>query len=178
MRYCPKCSALQHDDKAAGCRRCGYVFEAGQESESLIQQKSDREELLSILGQTKSYDSSHPCPVCQEPTRALERDLEHKVEGEKIPLKGIRLMGGEITGKAMTLITIHVSGMECSSGHLICLSYQARDRPLCPLCQRAMINYGSSLFSCSNCKLHFPSNIFRSEEPERVLEMEGYRIQR
>ena len=174
MRFCPNCSAMQRDDKAKICRKCGHSLEDGNADEAKDLVMSEREELLSVIGGSHEYDKERPCPICHEPTRQIHREIERMVLGDRVPIKGLRLMGGDLTKRAETLINLDVIGRECRGGHTLCEQYRVRERQLCPLCRRPMITYGSTLMSCRDCSLHFPRDIFSSEDPEKILTSEGF----
>jgi tRNA(Ile2) C34 agmatinyltransferase TiaS len=53
-------------------------------------------------------------------------------------------------------------------------SFEAREKPLCPMCLDRMIIFGSSIFSCPRCKRHFPLDAFATKDPEIALREEGW----
>ncbi len=169
MQYCPNCSAYQHDTGVKRCPKCGFDLTSHRETVKEVEtvESSTRFDL-------SRYDESHPCPKCGSPTRIMDMDIDLKVEGERISIHGLKLMGGEITKKPVTMCSFHIVGRECSEGHKFYSDYTYRPRPLCPVCYDTMMKYGSSLFSCTRCNKHFPVRSWPEPDPGIVLLDEGW----
>ncbi len=120
------------------------------------------------------FDPSRPCPICGTPTKEVPLDVQHSVMGDKIPMTGLRLMGGDIEKKATTLISIEGVGRECREGHHIAQRWTSREMPICPMCFTKLSPYGASILSCSRCSRHFPTHCFRSRPHEEALMAEGW----
>ncbi len=166
-QYCPNCSAYQLDTKAPNCHKCGHDMVAAREEQH-------SRKLEKVKEGDSSFDPSQPCPSCGAPTKDIPLDIEHGVRGEKIPMTGLRLMGGEIVKRATTQIFIEGVGRECREGHRIALSWTSREMPICPMCFSKLSPYGSSILSCGRCSRHFPTHCFRSRPHEEVLNEEGW----
>ncbi len=120
------------------------------------------------------FDPSWPCPLCGVPTKEVPLDVQHRVTGEKIPITGLRLMGGEIEKKAITQISFEGVGRECREGHRIALRWTSKEMPICPMCFSKLSPYGSSILSCARCSRHFPTHCFRSCPHKEALNAEGW----
>jgi len=174
MRYCPKCSAYQHDDAAVSCRKCGFDF-----SEHLKKMKEEEEQRSAEQASPPKkvaapLEPDHPCPICGAPTRAVETTVESAVQGNKIVVQGVRLMGSEISKRSVTECQIDVVGRACENGHKIYATMVPRVRAVCPLCLHYMINYGSAVLSCTKCNKHFSLDDWVFPGPEEVLRNEGW----
>ena len=167
MLYCPNCCAYQYDAGATSCRKCGYDF-------SLHKEKKVQEKKEEVKKNIQGFDDSVPCRICGSPTRILEKEMELKVEGDRINISGLKLMGGEITKRTASSVEYHIWGRECSEGHPFYGDVGFRIRQLCPMCYGQMMKYGSSLYSCSRCNKHFPINDWPDPDPEETLRNEGW----
>ncbi|MFO8051314.1 MAG: hypothetical protein R6V01_06405 [Thermoplasmatota archaeon] len=170
MRYCPNCSAYQEDTGNEICAKCGF---------DLKHYREDREKKAEEIkgGPEKDqsgYDTSFPCRICGSPTRPLRTQVEVTVEGKRIGIYGVKLMGGEITKPTATRIEYEIQGRECSQGHLFYDDVGYRKKPICPLCFDPLMVYGTSLYSCSRCNKHFPMDDWTDPDPERALRDEGW----
>ncbi|MBN1540029.1 MAG: hypothetical protein JW939_07780 [Candidatus Thermoplasmatota archaeon] len=170
MQYCPNCSAYQYDTDAERCRKCGFDLTAhrakvatGNVKDETPAQKSEA-----------NFDPRVPCRLCGSPTKKFEGDHEALVEGNRISIRGLKLMGGDITKRTVTQITYTLSGYECQEGHRLYRSVSCRVRLLCPMCYHPMMKYGSALISCPNCNKHFPVNEWPDPDPMDVLHDEGW----
>ncbi|MEA3558556.1 MAG: hypothetical protein U9R75_04815, partial [Candidatus Thermoplasmatota archaeon] len=132
--------------------------------------KEVREESVDL----SSFDASSPCRKCGSPTRSIRKQLEVTVEGTRISIYGVKIMGGEITKNTATRVEYEITGKECSEGHLFYDDVVFRKKPICPLCFDPLMAYGTSLFSCSRCNKHFPMNEWPDPDPERTLREEGW----
>jgi tRNA(Ile2) C34 agmatinyltransferase TiaS len=101
-------------------------------------------------------------------------EIEHQVEGKRIAIGGLKMMGADVTKRTVTAISIAVTGRVCQAGHHMYSSFEAREKPLCPMCLDRMIIFGSSIFSCPRCKRHFPLDAFATKDPEIALKEEGW----
>jgi hypothetical protein len=174
MRYCPNCSAYQHDGNATHCEKCGFDFSAEIERKEKRRKEIEEEELRNYAEKNAVFDPGHPCSVCGSPSKHVEEEIEHPVEGNRVPIRGIKLMGGDITKKPITLLQFRVKGNICSSGHKIYTDYDLREKRLCPICQDKLVFYGSSLLSCPRCNRHFQSEYFATMDPQEALKEEGW----
>ena len=174
MRYCPNCSAYQHDPGAKICPKCGYDFSDEEERREKRRREIEEEEFRRITESNVDYDPSNRCPECGSPTREYREEMECPVEGNRIPIRGIKLMGGDITKKPITLLEFTVTGRICKEGHKICQDYDYREKRLCPVCQDKMVFYGSTLLSCPRCNRHFENEYFPNPDPVKELESEGW----
>ena len=171
MRYCPNCSAYQYEEGAKICGKCGFDMEA---HEAQMREKRSKEEVQQKQESLIGFTNDVQCPVCGEPMKTIDTALELPFEGQRINVHGLKLMGGDITKKTVTMYQVDLLGMQCSSGHRFFSAISARTRALCPLCYDAMIEYGSSLFSCTRCQRHFSKADWSFPEPEEVLTNEGW----
>ena len=135
------------------------------------QHKQRREK---VKEEDSSFDPSQACPLCGAPTRDLPLDIQHDVGGDKIPMTGLRLMGGDLVKRATTQIIIEGVGREGREGHRIALQWASKEMPICPMCFSKLSPYGSSILSCGRCSKHFPTHCFRSRPHEEVLTEEGW----
>lgn len=100
--------------------------------------------------------------------------MELPVEGKRISIRGLKLMGGDITKRVVTQVTYDISGRECREGHKFFSSASSKIRPLCPVCYHPMVRYGSSLLSCTRCNKHYPINDWPDPDPMEVLRDDGW----
>jgi len=174
MLYCPNCSAYQKDQTSSVCHRCGFDFTIEEQRRLRRAQEAEEEEIRKFTEGLRTYDRTCPCPVCGEPTVQHDEEVEHNVEGKRLPMSGMKLMGGDITKKAVTQISFSVSGRLCRQGHRSFTSFTSRERPLCPMCYDKMIRYGTSILSCPRCNRHFPMDAFETMDHEEALTAEGW----
>lgn len=172
MSYCPNCSAYQYDPQAKKCEKCGYDLTIVEERKERRRQEIENEEIVRV--EEASYDADSPCSICREPTRLVDIELEHPVEGTRMPIHGVKLMGGEITKVPITLLQFRIKGRICSGSHKVLLDYDCREKPLCPICHDRLVLYGASLLSCPRCSRHFQTEFFSTQEPDEALELEGW----
>jgi hypothetical protein len=170
MPYCPNCSAYQYDAAAETCSKCGHVLHISTAPE----EKSDLDEFAPKMVEEPSYSVRQPCKRCGAPTKVTNGEIEIEVEGERLSINGLKLMGGEITKKAVTRYTYHVQGYTCKEEHRFYSDFRCRIRPLCPVCYDPMIKYGSSLFSCTRCNKHFSLESWVEPDAEEVLLDHGW----
>jgi hypothetical protein len=171
MLYCPNCSAYQHDKAATSCSRCGFDF-SGHTNTTPEVIDDDGPGKMKIPDQF--FDKDRPCSICGSPTRDISGDVEISVEGERISIRGLKLMGGDITKTAMTQYTYQITGYECKEEHRFFSDFKCRVRPLCPVCYDPMMKYGSSLMSCTRCDKHFPVQGWAQPDEYEVLLMNGW----
>ncbi|MCK5773181.1 MAG: hypothetical protein KAH57_05285, partial [Thermoplasmata archaeon] len=126
-QYCPNCSAYQLDTKAPNCHKCGHDMASAREEQH-------NQKLEKVKVEDSSFDRSQPCPLCAAPTKEIPMEIEHGVSGDKIPMTGLRLMGGDLVKRATTQILIEGAGRECREGHRIALRWTSREMPICPMC--------------------------------------------
>jgi hypothetical protein len=169
MLYCPNCSAYQHDAGAEVCRKCGCDLSLSREPEP-----SEKREERKNVTDLSSYDPSVPCSICGSPTRDIRRHVDVTVEGNRISIYGVKLMGGEITKRTASRVEYEITGRDCPEGHLFYDDVGFRIRPICPLCYDPLMIYGNSLYSCSRCNKHFPMNDWPDPDPEATLRGEGW----
>jgi uncharacterized Zn ribbon protein len=174
MRYCPNCSAYQKDGRAKVCSKCGYDFSDEEERRDKRRREIEEEEFRRITERNADYNGSVPCPVCGSPTREYQEELECPVEGRRIPIRGVKLMGGDITKKPVTMLQFDLKGRICTEGHKIYGDFECREKKLCPVCHDKMVFYGASLLSCPRCNRHFESQYFPDPDPEEELKREGW----
>jgi hypothetical protein len=170
MQYCPNCSAYQYDQGAKRCSKCGFDLSSYIKPKAAIDEKAPEKKTPNLA----RYDESEPCRLCGSPTKAVRGSYDMKVEGSRMSIYGIKLMGGEITKKPSTLFTFDIQGRECSNGHLFYQDFEYRSRALCPVCYDPMMRYGSSLYSCSRCNKHFPVQSWPDPDPVSVLRDKGW----
>ncbi|MGA1866443.1 MAG: hypothetical protein ACMUFK_03125 [Thermoplasmatota archaeon] len=170
MQYCPNCSAYQYDLNAERCRKCGFDLTAhtAKAATDTVKEETPKKKTGA------SFDQRVPCRLCGSPTKKYEGDHEVPVEGKRISIRGLKLMGGDITKRTVTQITYSLSGYECQEGHKLYRSVSYRVRLLCPMCYHPMMKYGASLISCPNCNKHFPVNEWPEPDPMDVLHDEGW----
>ena len=169
MQYCPNCSAFQYDQNAERCPKCGFDLTTANQNVTTIP-----EEDLPKKKVEPGFDPKKPCETCGSPTRPVNGEIEVPVEGERISIRGLKLMGGDITKRVVTQITYDISGYECREGHKFFSRAESKVRPLCPVCYHPMIKYGSSLLSCTRCNRHYPVNDWPDPDPMEVLDQEGW----
>lgn len=169
MRYCPNCSAYQHDTESELCPKCGFDVKTHRELQEAVPEEKKKEPK-----DLSRYDDSKPCRICGSPTREIHKELQVSVEGSRINMYGIKLMGGEITKRTATRIDYEIVGRECAEGHLFYGDVSYKKRPICPLCYDPLMIYGTSLFSCSRCSKHFPMGDWPDPDPEETLKEEGW----
>jgi hypothetical protein len=172
MNYCPNCSAYQYDPYAKKCSKCGYDLTIMEQRKEKRRQEIENEESLRV--EEASYDQETQCSICGEPTRFVDLELDHPVEGTRMPIQGVKLMGGEITKKPVTLLQFKIKGRICRGGHKVVTEYDCREKPLCPICHDRLVLYGASLLSCPRCSRHYQKEFFSTQEPEEALELEGW----
>lgn len=167
MQYCPNCSAFQSDPEATSCDKCGYDL-------SMCKMRSDPSD---IEGPERkkiddgSFNIRKPCKRCGAPTKDVKGEIEINVEGKRMSIYGLKLMGGEITKRPITQYTYKIEGYQCKEDHKFYGDFKCRIRPLCPVCYDPMIKYGSSLLSCARCNKHFPvDNWVEPDELDILLE--------
>ncbi|MGA1847707.1 MAG: hypothetical protein ACMUHB_00070 [Thermoplasmatota archaeon] len=170
MQYCPNCSAFQYDQGAKRCSKCGFDFSSYDKPAP----KKDGKAKEKPSPDLSRFDESEPCRICGSPTKEVHGTYEMKVEGGRMSIYGIKLMGGEITKKPSTLFTFEIEGRECSEGHQFFKDFEHRSRALCPVCYDPMMRYGSSLYSCSRCNKHFPVQSWPEPDPVEVLMDKGW----
>ncbi|MBN1390203.1 MAG: hypothetical protein JXA22_06135 [Candidatus Thermoplasmatota archaeon] len=170
MQYCPNCSAYQYDGNAEKCRKCGFdlTTQKAKVSSDIVKEGPPKER------SERSFDARVPCMLCGSPTKAFDGEHDIPVEGRRISINGLKLMGGDITKKTVTQITYTLSGYECQGGHKLYSSVTYRVRQLCPLCYHPMFRYGSSLISCTRCNKHFPLNDWPKPDPMALLQGDGW----
>lgn len=120
------------------------------------------------------FNTDRLCGICGGPTRDIRGDIEISVEGERISIQGLKLMGGNITKTTVTQYTYQITGYECKEEHRFFSDFKCRVRPLCPVCYDPMMKYGSSLMSCSRCNKHFPIQNWVQPDEHEVLLMNGW----
>jgi hypothetical protein len=174
MLYCPNCSAYQHEENAVICRKCGYDMAAHIERKSHEAEKVNREKKEVEERRLKDFNQDCPCPVCSAPTRGIDEDIELIHEGGRINMYGLKLMGGEITKRTLSQYRMSVTGIECCDGHRFYIDVSSRRRALCPLCQEPLMEYGSSLYSCTRCDRHFSMADWEFPAEGEVLERSGW----
>ena len=173
MLYCPNCSAYQHDKETTSCGRCGFDFSAHIKTPSeVIEEKRPNQK--KVLEQF--FNTDRPCSTCGGPTRDIRGDVEISVEGERISIQGLKLMGGDITKATVTQYTYQINGYECKEEHRFFSDFKCRVRPLCPVCYDPMMKYGSSLMSCARCNKHFPIQSWVQPDEYEVLLMNGWEL--
>jgi ribosomal protein L37AE/L43A len=172
--YCPNCSAYQKSPNAANCHKCGYDFAIEDERRRKRAQEVEQEEIRKFTESNRTFDPAVPCKVCGEPTMDENTEVDHQVEGKRISIGGLKMMGADVTKRTVTTISITVTGRICQNGHKMYSSFDAREKPLCPMCLDRLIRYGSSIFSCPRCKRHFPLDAFATMDPEQALREEGW----
>jgi hypothetical protein len=129
---------------------------AAHEKERLEKSSKDRKKQMEKERDERArYDSELPCPICKEPSRRLHEQVDLEHEGSRINMHGLKLMGGEITKPTVTQYRMTVAGLECVRGHRFFTDATSKRKALCPLCTDEMMEYGSSLFSCTRCNRHF-----------------------
>jgi len=170
MQYCPNCSAYQYDQGAKRCEKCGFDLSGHCKPKPEKDGKAGEKKAPNLTG----FHASEPCAICGSPTRDIHGTYEMKVEGGRISIHGVRLMGGEITKKPSTLFIFEIEGRECSEGHRFFKDFEYRSRALCPVCFDPMMRYGSSLYSCSRCNKHFPVQSWPEPDPVSVLRDNGW----
>jgi transposase-like protein len=174
MLYCPNCSAYQVDSAATNCHRCGFDFSIEEERRRKRAMEAEQDEIKKFTQNNRSYDPSKPCKVCGAPTLEEEVEIDHIVEGKRISIGGLKMMGSDVTKKTETIISMKVKGRVCQNEHMTYSVYESREKPLCPMCLDSLIRYGSSILSCPRCKRHFPVDAFESMDPEEALRSEGW----
>jgi len=174
MLYCPNCSAYQKSVNALTCQRCGFDFTIEEERRRKRAFEAEQEEIRKFTENNRAFDSAVPCKVCGGPTREETVEIEHQVEGKRISIGGLKMMGADVTKRTVTTISLTVQGRVCQEGHGMYASFEARDKPLCPMCLDRMIRYGSSIMSCPRCKRHFPADAFATMDAEQALREEGW----
>lgn len=142
--------------------------QSAQIKENVEKEKKKRDEDLSC------YDADCPCPVCGSPTKIIDQTLELQHEGPRINMNGIKLMGGEITKRTMTQYQMSVKGLVCSEGHRFFVDSVSKTRALCPVCHEPMIEYGSSLYSCTRCRKHFSKSDWETPSNDDMLRNDGW----
>lgn len=121
-----------------------------------------------------SYDKDCPCPVCSAPTKMINESMDLIHDGPRINMNGIKLMGGEITKRTQTHYQMYVKGLVCSEGHRFFIQAGSKVRALCPMCHELMIEYGSSLYSCTKCNKHFSKGDWEVPSDADVLRNNGW----
>lgn len=174
MRYCPNCSAYQYEENAQTCRKCGYDMAAHKERENSRMENGDEKRKKKEEERLKSFDPDCPCPLCNCPTKAIDSEMDLIHEGGRINMHGLKLMGGEITKRTLSHYRMRVTGIECSEGHCFYIDVSSRKKALCPLCQDPLMEYGSSLYSCSRCNRHFSMADWEFPPDVEVLERNGW----
>lgn len=174
MLYCPNCSAYQKDPGASTCHKCGFDVSVEEERRKRRALEVEEDEIKRFTHNNRSYDHTSPCKVCGAPTLEQNEEVQHEVEGAKIKVGGLKLMGSEISKRSITLMAINVKGRSCQEGHRTYTSYTCRDKPLCPMCLDLLMVYGSVILSCPRCNRHYSMADFRSINPEEALEAEGW----
>jgi hypothetical protein len=174
MLYCPNCSAYQYEENAEKCRKCGYDMASHRERECSGSPGEDKgKKETEDLGSDR-FENDCPCPLCESPTRMVDEESDVIHEGGRINMHGLKLMGGEITKKTLSLYRMRIKGIECSKGHRFYLEVRSKKRALCPLCQDPLMEYGSSLYSCTRCNRHFSLADWEFPEDTEVLERNGW----
>jgi hypothetical protein len=170
MLYCPNCSAYLYDPGSETCDKCGYDLS------SYTEQVPEPD--LDVPGRKKvpdvSFSVRKPCKRCGAPTKDIRGEIEINVEGTRMSIYGLKLMGGEITKVPLTQYTYSIDGYECKEGHKFFNEFKCRIRPLCPVCYDPMMKYGSSLLSCSRCNKHFPVENWVEPDKLNVLLDHGW----
>jgi len=168
MRYCPNCCAYLHENDLDVCPKCGYDLRKAREERSAVMKEEEAGKVIDTLF------NGPPCPICGEGTAEVEVEVEHIAEGERIPIKGLRLMGGEINKRARTQLLFWIRGTVCRTEHRSVLEYSCRETAQCPMCFSKLTPYGSSILSCVKCDRHYPTASFVSIDQEEALRMEGW----
>jgi hypothetical protein len=172
MLYCPNCSAYQYEKDATSCRKCGFDFSGYVETTPEVVVEDEASGKVKIPH--RNYNADRLCNICGGPTRDIKGDIEISVEGERISIRGLKLMGGDISKTAVTQYTYQIIGYECREGHRFFSDFKCRVRPLCPVCYDPMMKYGSSLMSCSRCNKHFPVQSWAKPDEFEVLLMNDW----
>jgi len=171
MLYCPNCNAFQHDPDSDICPKCGFDMKAYVEKRRMKREPADAgEKRIRMVG----FDEKLPCPLCGSPSKVIDSEMEFIHEGERINVHGLKLMGGEITKRTQTQYQLHVRGTECEEGHLLYEEAKGRIRALCPLCFDPMIEYGSSLLSCTRCNRHYSKADWTIPPIDDIMRAEGW----
>jgi ribosomal protein L37AE/L43A len=175
MRYCPKCCAYQHDQLARSCRKCGFDFTEHEKKLKADMERKLSEDRTQDEEAFGRYDTESPCPECGAPTRPVERTLEVPVEGSKVMVQDLKVMGGDMNKRSVNQYQIDITGMECYKGHRFYRTFQYREKLLCPLCLGPMIRYGSAILSCNRCNKHYSLGDWAKADPVKLLEDEGWK---
>lgn len=175
MRYCPKCCAYQHDQLAKACRKCGFDFTEHERKLKMDLERKLSEERTQDEEAFGKYDMASPCPECGAPMRPVERTIEVPVEGAKVSVQDLKLMGSDMNKRSVTQYSIDIVGVECFKGHRFFRSFVHREKPLCPLCLNPMIRYGSAILSCNRCKKHYSLGDWATKDPLLLLSEEGWK---
>jgi hypothetical protein len=170
MLYCPNCSAYQCDQTATACDKCGHVLSAHE----IITNEPEIDCPPQQKVEDPAFRIRRPCKRCGSPTKEINGDIDIDVDGERLSIYGLKLMGGEITKRAVTKYTYSMNGYICKEDHKFYSDFKCRIRPLCPVCYDPMIKYGSSLLSCSRCNKHFPVNDWKEPDELDVLVNNGW----
>jgi ribosomal protein L37AE/L43A len=174
MLYCPNCSAYQKDQGSTHCHKCGFDFSVEEERRRKRAQEAEMEDIRKFTENNKSFDPSSPCKICGSPTMEQDDEVEHIVEGKRISIGGLKMMGSDVTKRTETMMSMKVRGRRCQNDHLTYSEFEAREKPLCPMCLDRLVRYGSSILSCPRCKRHFPIDAFESMDPGEALRIEGW----
>ncbi len=174
MQYCPNCSAYQYEENAERCRKCGYDMATHRERVGQNVEKDQHEKIKQEEIRLKEFDRECPCPLCESPTRVVDEETELIHDGGRINMYGLKLMGGEITKKTATQYWIQVKGIECSKGHRFYMDVASKTKALCPMCHDPLMEYGSSLYSCTRCNRHFSMADWDFPPDGEVLERNGW----